>query len=127
MLRFHLPPALGGSALLVRAGVLAALSLLAPFAVRSAQNSGFPTTGEVLSPPAGVKNEAAPTIPKQYDQSKKSPLERTKTDAAELSLLADQLRDELDKTNVNVLPFDVIQKTEKVEKLARKIKGEAHE
>jgi hypothetical protein len=118
---------LGGSTLIARAGVLAALSLLVPFGVRSAQNPVLPTTGEVLSPPAGVKNEAASTPPKQKDESKKSPLETTKTDAAELSLLADQLRDELNKINVNVLPFDVIQKTEKVEKLARKIKGEANE
>ena len=36
-------------------------------------------------------------------------------DAAELSALADQLRDELKKMNSNVLSLDVIRKTEKVE------------
>ena len=45
-------------------------------------------------------------------------------DAAELSALADKLRDELKKTNVNVLPLPAIQKTQAMEKLAKKIKGE---
>jgi ssRNA-specific RNase YbeY (16S rRNA maturation enzyme) len=108
------------------AGVAAALVLLTTLSLRSAQNPAPAKNGEVLSPPAAVNNQAALIAPKQNEEPKKSNLERTRTDAAELSALADQLRDELKKTNVNVLPLDVLEKTEKLEKLAKKIKGEAN-
>jgi len=107
-------------------GVVAALVLLATVPVRSAQNPAPPKNGEVLSPPPAVNDQAALSPPKQNGEPKKSNLEKTRTDAAELSALADQLRDELKKMNVNVLPLDVIDKTEKVEKLAKKVKGEAN-
>ncbi|MGA2987136.1 MAG: hypothetical protein ABSG32_25350 [Terriglobia bacterium] len=109
------------------AAVVAALVLLATVSVRSAQNPSPPKIGEVLSSPSPAKDQAALTVPKQREEPKKSNLEKTKTDAAELSALADQLRDELNKMNVNVLALDVIEKTEEVEKLAKKIKGEANE
>lgn len=127
MIRFHPLHNLRGFMVLLGAGVIAALALLPPTPVRSAQNPAPAGTGEVLSPPSGVKNVAAPSTPRQEEEHKNSPLEKTKTDAAELSTLADQLQDELNKMNVYVLPVDVIQKTEKVEKLAKKIEGEANE
>jgi len=65
-------------------------------------------------------------MPKEKEEPKKSKLEKTRTDAAELSALADQLRDELKNMNVNVLPLDVLEKAQKLEKLAKKIKGEAN-
>ena len=107
-------------------GVVAALVLLTTVSVRSAQNPAPPKNGEVLSSPSAVNDQAALTTPKEKEEPKKSNLEKTKTDAAELSALADQLRDELNKMNVNVLPLDVIEKTQKLEKLAKKIKGEAN-
>ncbi len=106
-------------------GFLIALLWLPTIPGRSAQNAALPNNGS--SPPAVVNSEAALTTSKPKEEPKKSKLEKTKTDAAELSALADQLRDELNKMNVNVLPLDVIQKTQKVEKLAKKIKGEANE
>ncbi len=127
MIRLHSRHKLRGTALLLGTGALAAWALLTPPTVRSAQEPPPPKVAEAPPASSPVPNEAALTIPKQKDEPKKSPLEKTKTDAAELSTLADQLRDELNKMNVNVLPFDVIQKTEKVEKLAKKIKGEANE
>ncbi|MGO8789972.1 MAG: hypothetical protein ACLQVL_21660 [Terriglobia bacterium] len=110
-----------------RWGVGFLIALVWPFTIpgRSAQNTALLNNGP--PPPAVVNNEAAPPTSKPKDDPKKSKLEKTKTDAAELSTLADQLRDELNKMNVNILPIDVIQKTEKVEKLAKKIKGEANE
>ena len=127
MIRFHPLHNLRGFMLLLGAGVLAALVLLTPAPVRSAQNPAPPKTAEVLSPPSPVKNEAALTTPEQKGGPKKSTSEKTKTDAAELSTLADQLRDELNKINLHILPVDIIRKTEEVEKLAKKIKGEANE
>lgn len=107
-------------------GVVAALVLLSTVSVRSAQNPPPPKNGEVLSSPPPVNDQSALVTPKQQGEPKKSNLERTRTDAAELSALADQLRDELKQMNVNVLPLDVIEKTQKLEKLAKKIKGEAN-
>jgi hypothetical protein len=109
------------SVVLITAGVL-----LTTLSVRSAQSPATPKSPETSPSPAAVMNEAAPATSQPKAEPKKSNLEKTKTDAAELSALADQLRDELKTMNVNVLPLDVLQKTEAVEKLARKIKGEAN-
>ena len=105
-------------------GVIAALLLLATVSLRSAQNPGPPKNGEVLSSPSAVNGQAALITPKP--KGEQSNLKKTRTDAAELSALADQIRDELNEMNVNVLPLDVIKKTVTVEKLAKKIKEEAN-
>ena len=107
-------------------GAVAALVLLASASVRSAQSPAPPKNEEVSPPAAAVKNEAALTTPMPKGEPKNSNLEKTKTDAAELSALADQLRDELKKMNANVLSLEIIEKTQRVEKLAKKIKGEAY-
>jgi hypothetical protein len=108
------------------AGVVAALVLLTTVSVPSAQNPATPKNGEALSPPSAVNEQAVLTTPKQKGEPKKSNLEKTKDDAAELCALANQLRDELNKMNPNVFSLDVIQKTVEVEKLAKKIKGDAN-
>jgi hypothetical protein len=107
-------------------GIVATFVLLTTVSMRSVQNPSPPNNGEVLSPSPAVNDQAALVTSKQQGEPKKSNLEKTRTDAAELSALADQLRDELKKMNVHVLSLDVIQKTEEVEKLAKKIKGEAN-
>jgi hypothetical protein len=107
-------------------GVVAALVLLTTVSVRSAQNPAPPKNGEVASSPSAVNGQAALNTPTEKQEPKKSNLEKTKTDAAELSALADQLRDELNEMNVNILPLDVIEKTQRLEKLAKKIKGAAN-
>ena len=112
-------------------GLLVAVSivLLATASLWSAQNPATPKPGEALSPSiesGAVKNQAALTAPMPKAEAKLSNIEKTKSDVAELSALADQLRDEVKKMNPNVLSLDVIHKTEQVEKLARKIKGEAN-
>ena len=106
------------------AGVLAAAVSIAVLGGR-AQNP-VPPQGPPTGPsPVAVKELAAPPAAQHKGDDKESKLEKTKSDAAELSALADQIRDELSKVNVNVLPLDVIEKAEKVEQLARKIKEEA--
>jgi len=107
-------------------GVIAALVLLTTVSVPSAQNPVPPKNGEVLSSPSVVNGQAALIAPKPKGDTRQSNIEKTRIDAAELSALADQIRDELNNMNVNVLPLDVIKKTVTVEKLAKKIKGEAN-
>jgi hypothetical protein len=55
----------------------------------------------------------------------KSNFKKMKDEAAELASLSNELRDELNKTSVDILSLDVIHRAEKIEKLARKIKEEA--
>ena len=105
--------------------VVAVIVLLTTASVPSAQGPAPPKSGEALPTPAAVNNQAAMASPKEKEEPKKSGLDKTKADAAELSALADQLRDELSKTNINVFPLDVLEKTQKLEKLAKKIKAEA--
>ena len=115
-----------GLALPLGAACILAPTLLLSASAGRAQNPAPPEGPTSVSSPAVVKELAAPAVTQQKRENKNSNLEKTKADAAELSVLADQIRDELNKMNVNVLPLDVIEKAEKVEQLARKIKGEAH-
>ncbi|HEV2232379.1 MAG TPA: hypothetical protein VGV68_03115, partial [Terriglobia bacterium] len=52
----------------------------------------------------------------------KSNFEKMKRNAADLTVLAKSLQEEIDKSNMNVLSLKVVEKAEKIEKLARKIK-----
>jgi hypothetical protein len=122
----EIPVKFRGFTLPLGVGVIAALVLLTTVSMRSAQNPGPPKNGEVLSSPSAVNGQAALITPKPKGDTEQSNLEKTRTDAAELCALADQIRDELNKMNVNVLPLDVIKKTVTVEKLAKKIKEEAN-
>jgi hypothetical protein len=100
-------------------------ALLTGVRVRSAQDSLPRRTVDPLPPPSSASNQATliPVKPKQ--EPRESKLVKTKSDAAKLSALADQLRDELNKMNVNVYSLDVLHKTEKLEQLAKQIKEEA--
>ena len=102
------------------------LILLSVTPVSVAQNPAVPKTGEPVSSYPATNAQAAVTTAKQ-ETPKLSPCEKAKSDAAELSDLADKLRDQLHRTDVNILPLTIIQKTEAIEKLAKKIKGEADE
>lgn len=71
---------------------------------------------------------AAPPIPltaKQKQELLKSQFDKMKQEAKTLVQLAQSLQTEVDKSNENVLSLQIVDKAEKVEKLARKIKGEA--
>ena len=98
--------------------------LLCSLCLPGAQNPPAPKSAEPSSPPPAENNQAVPVLPKQ-EEPRKTGREKAQADAAQLSTLADQLRDQLNKLNVNVLPLAVLQKTETIEKLARKIRGEA--
>jgi len=73
------------------------------------------------SPP----DESEPMAALKAKQKKailKSNFEKMKRNAADLTVLAKSLQEEIDKSNENVFSLKVVEKAEKIEKLARKIK-----
>jgi len=66
-----------------------------------------------------------PLSDKQKREMLKSNFDRMKRDAKELADLAKDLQDQLDKSNENVLSLGIVDKADKIEKLARKIKSNA--
>jgi len=73
-------------------------------------------------------NMESPTIPlsdKQKREMLKANFDKMKRDAKELADLAKDLQDQLDKSNENVLSLGIVDKADKIEKLARKIKSTA--
>ena len=72
-----------------------------------------------------IKPEGPEITTRQKRDLLKSNFEKTKDNASELADMAIGLRDELNKTNVNILSVDVIHRAEKIEKLAKKIREEA--
>jgi pyruvate/2-oxoglutarate dehydrogenase complex dihydrolipoamide acyltransferase (E2) component len=106
--------------------VVTAWFLLANVSGRSGQNSAPAAPVQTASNPAPAESQPAPVPPEQKSAQPKSSRDEAKTDAAQLSALADQLHDEMNKSNIHVLSLDILQKTEQIEKLARKIKGEVN-
>jgi len=83
-------------------------------------------TPEVVVPT--ISNEEPGRMPlseKQRRSVVKANFERMKHDAKELADLAKALQDDLAKSNENILSLDIVDKADKIEKLARKIKGTA--
>jgi hypothetical protein len=126
MIESHPLHKLRGFMLRLGAAVATALVLLTSGSSRGGQNAAPPSRRAVSSAPAAMTKDAALTAPQQKKEPENSNLEKTRSDAAELSALANQLRDDLNNMTIDVFPVDVIQKTDKVEKLAKKIKGEAN-
>ena len=62
---------------------------------------------------------------KQKKELLKSNFEKMQQDARELAELAKSLQEDLDKSNENVLSLKVVDRADKIEKLARKIKNSA--
>jgi len=67
----------------------------------------------------------SPLTPKQQRALLKANYKKMKQDADELAALAKSLQDDLNKSNENVLSLDVVDKADKIEKLAKKIKSAA--
>jgi len=93
-----------------------------------------PVAAPHLNPPASAASqEPAPPVPeganfppemvkKQKKELLKQNFEKMKSDADELVELSKSLQTDLDKSNENVLSLKVVDRAEKIEKLARKIK-----
>jgi hypothetical protein len=71
------------------------------------------------------KGLPTPLTPKQRRDLMKDRFENMKKHADELADLAKSLQEDLSKSNENVLSLKLVEKAEKIEKLARKIKDEA--
>ena len=111
-------------------GLLITVIFLAPAPVpaQSMQNEPIPSSqtggrrnNNVLPP---LPDETSPLSPKQKLNIMQSNFARSKTDAAELAALAKGLREELDKPNVNVLSLEVMNRVDRIQKLAKKIREE---
>jgi hypothetical protein len=76
-----------------------------------------------------AQTSEVPTQPplsgKQKRNILKSNFDKMKNDAGELADLANALKEELNKSNENILSLDIVDKADKIEKLAKKIKGTA--
>ena len=121
-----------------RRPVLAAVLILAFGATCAARGPWRAETQNAQvtqSPPRGLPNpqnppvqpeEAPPALtPKQQRELLKSRYEKLKQEATQLSDLAKSLQQDLDKSNSDVLSLGVVDKADKIEKLAKKIKSEA--
>ena len=100
--------------------LILAIILLAGRTTAHAQNPRFPQLPE---PPAPSGTE--PKTKMERDLEKKANQERQaalKRDTEKLFKLATELKDYVDKTNENVLSFDVVKKAEEIEKLAHSVK-----
>ena len=95
---------------------LAEIGYQLPAAPPTSQQEHLPTPAEETGPPLTKK---------QKQEILKSNFEKMKRDADELAELAKSLQEDLDKSNHNVLSLKVVERTERIEKLARKIKTAA--
>ncbi len=89
-----------------------------------AQNPKFPPMPEPpQTQPTSPEDQAKAKL--ERDMQKKANQERQaalKRDTEKLLKLATELKDYVDKTNENVLSFDVVKKAEEIEKLAHSVK-----
>jgi len=73
-----------------------------------------------------VPQDSGPQLtPKQRREIQKTNFEKTKQDTDDLAALVKALQEDLDKSNEHVFSLRILEKTEKIEKLAKKIKDEA--
>jgi hypothetical protein len=89
-----------------------------------AQNPKFPPMPEPSqtqppSPEDQAKSKLERDMAKKANQERQAALRR---DTEKLLKLATELKDYVDKTNENVLSFDVVKKAEEIEKLAHSVK-----
>jgi hypothetical protein len=108
-----------------RSFFLLVLGLVLAFGVlpAGAQNPKFPPMPEPQSQPTSPEDQAKSKL--ERDMAKKANQERQaqlKRDTEKLLKLSTELKDYVDKTNENVLSFDVVKKAEEIEKLAHSVK-----
>ncbi|HUI42926.1 MAG TPA: hypothetical protein VL523_13250 [Terriglobia bacterium] len=122
---------LAGLAALMWVGgaVPAALHLNAPEpgAAQVAQRPRPPAPPEPMSVEPQPDTSSAPTTPKQQRAILKARFEKMKDQADQLAQLAQALQADLHKSNENVLSLGVVEKADKIEKLAKQIKSAAVE
>jgi len=91
-------------------------------AAPGAHNSSSQTTTPGLPP---IAPDLTPPPQMEQDQAKMRNLERQKqivSDTQKLLALANQLKEDVDKSNKDTLSLDVIRKADEIEKLAHSVK-----
>jgi len=123
------PHGIGGmGGIILSWGLLITLVCLAPTPAsaqssnQGSQGGGSRTRSTI---PENSPNEITePMTPAQKQSIMRANFERSKSDAAELAALAKGLSEVLNKPNAKVLSLEVINRAEKIEKLAKKIRDE---
>ncbi len=103
---------------------ISAIALARPLQARTPP-AGSTSSEQVQGLPPNLESPEIPLSDKQKREMLKANFNRMKRDAKELADLAKDLRDQLDKSNENVLSLGIVEKADKIEKLARKIKSTA--
>ncbi len=81
--------------------------------------AGFPGIGHG----AGDENPTSPELARRQEQARNSERQqKLVADTDKLLTLATELKQDVDKTNKNVMSVDVIKKAEEIEKLAHSVK-----
>ena len=88
------------------------------------QHHPFPTNPSLPSPPV-IAEPPKPMSPKQKEKLMKFNFQKTQRDADQLFDLAKALKEDLDKSNANILSVKIVNRASKIEKLAKKIRSEA--
>ena len=83
----------------------------------------FSLTGSLQIGPRPSESELPPVVVthKQQEEMLQSNFEKMKLDAAELTVLARSLQEELEKSNEHILSMKIVEKAQKIEGLAKKI------
>jgi hypothetical protein len=110
-------------------GLLLTFICFVPAAARAQSETaipGHPSSVPLLDRDSRITRgeDLPPLTNKQKKSIMNSNFEKSKRDAAELAALASQLRDELNKPNVNTLSLESMNRIERIEKLAKKIREE---
>jgi hypothetical protein len=111
-------------------GLLLTLTCLTPaLTTAQSQQNSQPHGARAATPLPDDSSNTRTEIPeamsaKQRQSIMRANFEKSKSDAAELAALAKGLREILDKPNINVLSPDVINRADKIERLAKKIRDE---
>jgi len=100
------------------------MALASPLQARTPP-AGSTSSAEVQGLQPNMESPQIPVSDKQKREMLKANFDRMKRDAKELADLAKNLQDQLDKSNENVLSLGIVDKADKIEKLARKIKSTA--
>ncbi|MGH9430024.1 MAG: hypothetical protein ACRD3T_00615 [Terriglobia bacterium] len=85
----------------------------------------FPTNPSNPGPPVISPTPPSPMSLKQKERLVKANFHKTQQDADQLFKLAQSLKEDMDKSNANILSIGIVDKAKKIEKLAKKIKSEA--
>ena len=105
-------------------GGVAATALASPLQARTS-SADSTSSEEVQGLQPNMESPQIPVSDKQKREMLKANFDKMKRDAKELADLAKDLQDQLDKSNENVLSLGIVDKADKIEKLARKIKSTA--